>query len=127
MGILKGLSNRGYNPDPEANDVEPEIDYNSFADDQEFRNKIEVPVPQAEMDSGRGSHEETSHVNSRVSTACSSRLSRSGLESEENISDYSSDDAVGHFHPELNSSEESLVESNFEEGGIPLQQEDDTL
>src|SRR6218665_323839 len=127
MGSLKGLSNPAYNHDPAADDVDPDIDYNNFEDDQTIRSNDDGLVPGAELDSGRGSHEETGHVNNRVSSAGSSRVSRSGLEIDENMSDYSSDEPVGHFKLGGTSSEESLTESNFEEGGRPLQQEENTL
>lgn len=124
MGSLKGLSNPGYDPEPATDDTELEIDYNSFADDQEFKDNREKLPTGAEKDSGRGSHEETVYVNDKVSVASFSRASKGTLEDELG---YSSDESVGHFRPGFSSSEDSLTESNFEVGGRPPSLAEDTL
>jgi len=157
MGSLTGLSNPGYNPDPDADDAELDIDYDSFADDQEFKDNDQGVVPGVERDSMRSSHKErdsmrsshkerdsmrSSHkdigstrsskkgtglVSDKMSFTGSSRVSKSRLGDDVDTLSNSSDEYVGHFRPgSFNSSEESLMESNFE-GGRHLSLEEDTL
>lgn len=99
MGGLKG-SNSGYDPEPNKDEVELEVDYNSFGNDQEFKDKDESLPPEAQKDSG--------YFNDKLSVASSSRASKGALEDELG---YSSDESVGHIRIEW---------CNFEEvGGLP--------
>lgn len=115
MGSLKGISNLGYDPEPATDDAELDIDYNSFADDQEFKDNDEGLQSGVEKDSG--------NVNDKLSVASSSRASKAALEDEFG---YSSDGSVDHFRPG-SSSEDNLTESNFEEGEKPPSLAEDTL
>lgn len=80
-----------------------------------------------DIGSTRSSKKGTGLVSDKMSFTGSSRVSKSRLGDDVDTLSNSSDEYVGHFRPgSFNSSEESLMESNFE-GGRHLSLEEDTL